>query len=153
MLCCSVVHNITNHNLAQDILCQALDNPDARFRDGQWESIEALLNNQRALVVQRTGWGKSMVYFLATKLLRNNGRGPTLLISPLLSLMRNQIAAAHRIGLAAQTINSGNVEEWGQVWADLGGKGQSLKLKNGVTNRPEADDVEVVPSACGRNIP
>jgi ATP-dependent DNA helicase RecQ len=68
----------------------SLNNPKASFHDGQWESIERLLNHKRALVVQRTGWGKSMVYFLATKLLREQGAGPTLLISPLLSLMRNQ---------------------------------------------------------------
>ncbi len=75
----------------------ALNNPNASFHDGQWESIEHLLNRKRVLVVQRTGWGKSMVYFLATKLLREQGAGPTLLISPLLSLMRNQLEAAQRI--------------------------------------------------------
>jgi len=73
---------------------------NAEFRPGQWEAIEAVaINKQRALVVQRTGWGKSMVYFLATKILREQGAGPTLLISPLLSLMRNQIEAAEKFGL------------------------------------------------------
>ncbi len=76
---------------AEAYLRTALSNPVASFRGGQWESIEQLLNRNRALVVQRTGWGKSMVYFLATKLLRDQGAGPTLLISPLLSLMRNQL--------------------------------------------------------------
>jgi len=75
--------------LALQYLRTALGNPQTTFRDGQWESIEQLLNRKRVLVVQRTGWGKSMVYFLATKLLREQGFGPTLLISPLLSLMRN----------------------------------------------------------------
>jgi ATP-dependent DNA helicase RecQ len=90
--------------------------PDKNFRAGQWEAIEAVaLKKQRALVVQRTGWGKSLVYFLATKLLRESGAGPTLLISPLLSLMRNQIEMAGRIGIRAFTINSANKEEWQAV--------------------------------------
>ena len=89
---------------------------DSDFRDGQWEAIEAVaVKKQRALVIQRTGWGKSLVYFLATKLLREQGAGPTLLISPLLSLMRNQIEMAKRIGIRAYTINSSNTEEWASV--------------------------------------
>jgi ATP-dependent DNA helicase RecQ len=88
----------------------------AQFRDGQWEAIERVANHrQRLLVVQRTGWGKSLVYFLATKILRDAGGGPTLLISPLLSLMRNQIAAAERAGIRALTIHSENLTEWPQV--------------------------------------
>ncbi len=83
----------------------ALGQPDAEFREGQWDSIDALLNRRRLLVVERTGWGKSMVYFLATRLLRDSGAGVSLLISPLLSLMRNQIEAAARIGVKAETIN------------------------------------------------
>lgn len=97
----------------------SLDNPKASFHDGQWESIERLLNHKRVLVVQRTGWGKSMVYFLATKLLREQGAGPTLLISPLLSLMRNQIEAAARIGVIATTINSTNDDEWAAIHVEL----------------------------------
>lgn len=86
---------------------------DHEFRPGQWEAIEAVaIKKQRALVVQRTGWGKSLVYFLATRLLREQGAGPTLLISPLLSLMRNQIGVASRIGIHAFTINSGNRMDW-----------------------------------------
>lgn len=104
---------------AQTYLGTALNNPNADFRDGQWESIEQLLNKERVLVVQRTGWGKSMVYFLATKLLREQGAGPTLLISPLLSLMRNQLEAAERIGVTARTINSTNNEEWPQIKNEL----------------------------------
>lgn len=102
-------------NKALDYLRQALDNPEAVFRPGQWESIEALLARKRILVVQRTGWGKSMVYFLGTKLLREQGFGPTLLVSPLLSLMRNQVQAAERIGVRAETINSANRDDWQRI--------------------------------------
>ncbi|OBQ30600.1 MAG: ATP-dependent DNA helicase RecG [Aphanizomenon flos-aquae MDT14a] len=98
------------------LLRQALNNPNADFRDAQWEAIEELLlNKSRLLVVQRTGWGKSLVYFLATRLLRDQGAGFTLLISPLLALMRNQIAAAKRIGIRAETINSSNTDEWSLI--------------------------------------
>lgn len=98
----------------------AIENPDAEFRKGQWEIIEQLVNeNAHLLVVQRTGWGKSIVYFIATRLLRDKGCGPALLISPLLALMRNQIAAAERIGLVARTINSSNHEEWENVYSEL----------------------------------
>jgi ATP-dependent DNA helicase RecQ len=94
--------------------------PDATFRPGQLEAIEALvLERKRVLLVQRTGWGKSLVYFLATRLLRERGAGPTLLISPLLALMRNQIAAAERIGLRAVTLNSANRRDWEAIEADL----------------------------------
>ena len=86
------------------------------FRPGQWEAIEAVvLKKQRVLVVQRTGWGKSLVYLLATKLLREQGAGPTLLISPLLSLMRNQIEMANRMGIRAYSINSANTEKWEEI--------------------------------------
>lgn len=97
----------------------ALENPSADFRAGQWECIEGVLRNQRQLVVQKTGWGKSMVYFLGTRLLRDQGKGLTLLVSPLLSLMRNQIIAAGRIGIRAATINSGNPNEWRGIEARL----------------------------------
>ena len=94
--------------------------PGAEFRDGQWEAIEQAANRrQRLLVVQRTGWGKSVVYFLAVKLLRDGGAGPALLISPLLSLMRNQILAAEKLGIRAVTLHSENLEEWPQVEAAL----------------------------------
>jgi ATP-dependent DNA helicase RecQ len=91
----------------------------ADFRPGQWEAIERLLQRERLLVVERTGWGKSSVYFLATRLLRDNGSGPTLLISPLLSLMRNQLESARRIGVRAETINSANMEDWPRVQTAL----------------------------------
>ena len=98
---------------ATTILRQALADPAAEFRDGQWEAIDALVNHrQRLLVVQRTGWGKSAVYFIATRLLRNQGAGPTLIISPLLALMRNQVEAARRLGVNALTLNSTNRDDW-----------------------------------------
>jgi ATP-dependent DNA helicase RecQ len=105
---------------ALSLLQIALNNSNADFREGQWEAIADLLqNSSRLLVVQRTGWGKSLVYFLATRLLRERGSGLTLLISPLLALMRNQIAAAERIGVKAATINSSNTEEWKTIEAQL----------------------------------
>lgn len=89
---------------------------DAEFHDGQYEAIEALVDGRRrALVVQRTGWGKSAVYFVATLLLRRRGGGPTVLVSPLLALMRDQIAAAERAGVRAVAINSTNPHEWADV--------------------------------------
>ncbi len=95
-------------------------NPDARLRDGQAEAIEALVSDRRrALVVQRTGWGKSAVYFIAAKLMRRAGRGPSLIISPLLALMRDQVAAAARAGVVARTLNSSNMTEWDEVREDL----------------------------------
>src|SRR4051794_41366416 len=86
---------------------------DAELREDQWRAIEALaVGRKRSLVVQRTGWGKSAVYFVATLLLRAEGAGPTVIVSPLLALMRNQIAAAERAGIRAVTINSTNTESW-----------------------------------------
>ncbi len=88
----------------------------AAFRPGQLEPIrDVVLDRARVLCVQRTGWGKSAVYFVATALLREAGAGPTLIVSPLLALMRNQIAAAERLGLRAHTINSTNRDEWEEV--------------------------------------
>ena len=101
---------------ALELLRGALGNTDAEFRDGQWEAISALVERKsRLLLVQRTGWGKSLIYFVATRLLRNRGAGCTLLVSPLLSLMRNQIAAARNIGVRAETINSSNVADWPRI--------------------------------------
>ncbi|RIJ78588.1 RecQ family ATP-dependent DNA helicase [Nakamurella silvestris] len=92
----------------------------ARLREDQWTAIEALVaGHRRALVVQRTGWGKSAVYFVATALLRAAGAGPTVIISPLLALMRNQIAAAERAGIHAVTVNSTNNEQWSQVFEQV----------------------------------
>src|SRR5678815_3195049 len=90
--------------------------PRADFREGQWEAINLVANQgRRVLVVQRTGWGKSVVYFLAAKILRDAGAGPALLISPLLSLMRNQILAAEKLGIRARTLHSENIEQWAEV--------------------------------------
>ena len=94
---------------------------DAEFREGQEEAIRHIVSgNGRLLVVQKTGWGKSFVYFIATKLLREGGMGPALLISPLLALMRNQIAAAERMGVRAETINSDNQDHWERVERAVG---------------------------------
>ena len=93
---------------------------DATFRDDQEDAIRHIVEGKgRLLVVQKTGWGKSFVYFIATKLLREAGAGPALLISPLLALMRNQISAAERMGVRAATINSDNQDEWKAVEAKL----------------------------------
>ncbi len=102
---------------------------DASFRPGQLEAIrDVVADRARVLCVQRTGWGKSAVYFIATSLLREAGAGPTLIVSPLLALMRNQIAAAERLGLRAHTINSTNVGEWDEVRDRLAGDTIDLLL-------------------------
>ena len=102
-----------NKNRAIQLLRLGSDLSNANFREGQEDAIRYIVEGLgRLLVVQRTGWGKSFVYFIATKLLREAGAGPSLLISPLLALMRNQIAAAERMGVRAVTINSDNQDEW-----------------------------------------
>ncbi|MEU4832868.1 RecQ family ATP-dependent DNA helicase [Streptosporangium sp. NPDC023615] len=99
---------------------RALAGEHARLREDQWAAIKALvMDRRRVLVVQRTGWGKSAVYFIATALLRELGEGPTVIVSPLLALMRNQIAAAERAGINAVTVNSANPEEWEQVYTQV----------------------------------
>ncbi|WP_420608656.1 RecQ family ATP-dependent DNA helicase [Candidatus Poriferisodalis sp.] len=101
---------------ARRLLRRLTGDSDAAFRDDQLEVIQQLVDNRsRVLLVQRTGWGKSAVYFIATKMLRDAGLGPTLLVSPLLALMRNQIEAAERMGVHAVTINSSNRTEWDSV--------------------------------------
>ncbi len=105
---------------ATELLRELTGSPDASFRPGQLDAIEALVRDRRrVLVVQRTGWGKSAVYFVATRLLRELGAGPTLIVSPLLALMRNQIAAGERGGITTATINSDNRDDWDQIAADL----------------------------------
>ncbi len=105
-----------NRAQAQQLLKTALANPAAEFRDGQWEAIDALVNHrQKLLVVQRTGWGKSSVYFISTKIFRDRGMGPTIIVSPLLALMRNQIESAQRLGIVAETMNSTNTVDWQAV--------------------------------------
>ena len=101
---------------ALDLLKRGTGQHDALFREGQEAAIRNLVEGRsRRLLVQKTGWGKSFVYFIATRLLREGGLGPTLLVSPLLALMRNQIAATERMGVRAETINSDNEEEWDRV--------------------------------------
>ncbi|MFA5016614.1 MAG: RecQ family ATP-dependent DNA helicase [Methylobacter sp.] len=105
-----------NRLKAQQLLQTALADSQADFRDGQWEAIDALVNHrQKLLVVQRTGWGKSAVYFISAKIFRDRGLGPTIIISPLLALMRNQIDAARRLGINAVTMNSTNTDDWQAV--------------------------------------
>ncbi len=105
---------------AQALLGRLVGDPTAEFRDGQLEAVAALVDGgERVLVVQRTGWGKSAVYFVATALVRARGGGPTLIVSPLLALMRDQVDAARRAGLRAVTMNSANADEWAAVSAAL----------------------------------
>ena len=109
-----------NPTRALELLRIGTGNPAAAFHDGQETAIQHIVDGRgRLLVVQRTGWGKSFVYFIAAKLLREQSMGPAILISPLLALMRNQIAAAERMGVRAKTINSENQEEWQTVEAAL----------------------------------
>jgi ATP-dependent DNA helicase RecQ len=108
------------HDEARGALKTLVGSTSADFRDGQWEAIADLVaRRRRVLVVQRTGWGKSAVYFVATSLLRARGSGPTLIVSPLLALMRDQIAAAGRAGVRAVTMNSSNAHEWDDVTSAL----------------------------------
>jgi len=101
-------------------LLQTMLGSSESFREGQREAVDATLRmGARVLVVQRTGWGKSLVYWICSRIQRDSGSGPTLIVSPLLSLMRNQIAMAERIGLVAATINSANREDWDAVIASL----------------------------------
>ena len=105
---------------ALELLRRGSNIPTAVFRNGQEEAIRHIVEGgTRLLVVQKTGWGKSFVYFIANKLLREAGHGPAILISPLLALMRNQIAAAQRIGIRAATINSDNQTDWDEIEAGV----------------------------------
>lgn len=118
---------------------RALAGEDARLRDDQWRAIRALAaEHRRALVVQRTGWGKSAVYFVATALRRAEGAGPTVIVSPLLALMRNQIAAAERAGISARTINSSNTTAWQEIYTDVAdGRVDVLLVSPERLNNPE----------------
>jgi ATP-dependent DNA helicase RecQ len=105
---------------ADAVLAELVGAPGARLREDQWQAVAALVRERRrALVVQRTGWGKSAVYFVATVLLRGRGCGPTVIVSPLLALMRNQVEAAERAGIRARTVNSANPEEWETIHAEV----------------------------------
>lgn len=128
-------------------LLRELAGPDARLREDQWTAIEALVvGRRRALVVQRTGWGKSAVYFIAAKLLRAHGHGPTVIVSPLLALMRNQVSSAERAGVRAATINSGNVTEWDEIHARVAARELDVLLVSPERlNNPDFRD-QVLPS-------
>ncbi|ANH93834.1 recombinase RecQ [Streptomyces sp. SAT1] len=107
---------------ADAVLAELVGDPggSARLREDQWQAVAALVEDRRrALVVQRTGWGKSAVYFVATALLRRRGAGPTVIVSPLLALMRNQVESASRAGIRARTINSANPEEWDTIYGEV----------------------------------
>lgn len=111
---------------------------EAEFRDGQEEAIQGVLDGQRLLVVQKTGWGKSLVYFLATKVLRKRDDGITLIISPLLALMNNQIESANKLGLHVETINSENTEDWDSITEQLNqGKIDALIISPERLSNPE----------------
>ena len=136
--------------VARLLLTQMLG-PEARFREGQWQAIDAIVTRRgRVLVVQRTGWGKSLVYFLSTKLLRNQGAGPTILVSTLLSLMRNQIEAASRIGIRAFTINSSNRAEWDAAEAALAADSCDILLISPERLGNDRFMRKVLPSVSGR---
>ena len=124
---------------AREVLRVLTARADADFREDQLEAVRALLEDRaRVLVVQRTGWGKSAVYFVATALQRASGAGPTVIVSPLLSLMRNQVEAASRAGIRAHTVNSGNVTEWEQVRGELAaGRVDVLLVSPERLNNPE----------------
>src|SRR5476649_1456091 len=113
------LHPVTDlHDEANQAL-RTLVGPGAEFRADQFEAISALVaDRRRVLVVQRTGWGKSAVYFVATRMLRDRGAGPTLLVSSLLSLMRNQIEAGERGGVRSARITSDNTDDWEKIVAD-----------------------------------
>ena len=111
---------IMDKSQAEALLRSAVGDDHARFREGQWEAIDALANRrQKLVVVERTGWGKSSVYFITTRILCNLGTGPTVIVSPLLALMRHQIDAAARLGIRAETINSTNQDDWDAIAARI----------------------------------
>ncbi|MBV2151642.1 RecQ family ATP-dependent DNA helicase [Kitasatospora sp. SUK 42] len=129
-----------------EAVLRELAGPGATLREDQWTAIEALVvDHRRALVVQRTGWGKSAVYFIATALLRARGAGPTVIVSPLLALMRNQVESAARAGIHARTINSANTAEWDEIQAEVAaGKVDILLVSPERLNNPDFRD-QVLP--------
>jgi len=112
------VNHIEIKKIAQSYL-EEVYGSNAIFRDGQLEAIISVVQGKRALVVQKTGWGKSLIYFLSTKILRENNRGLTIVISPLLALMNNQLDATDRFQLISRTINSSNTEEWDSIASEI----------------------------------
>nr|NLI49839.1 RecQ family ATP-dependent DNA helicase [Propionibacterium sp.] len=147
---------MTDHDLHADALAllRALTGrPDATFHPGQFEAIEALVDRHaRALVVQRTGWGKSAVYFVSALLQRRRGAGPALVVSPLLALMRDQVAAAGRAGVRAAAINSANVTEWAAIERQLADDSVDVLLVSPerlVNPRFRAEQLPRLVAACG----
>ena len=122
------IENWSLYDKALSII-RSLYGPDAEFREGQYEAIEAVMSRRRTLVVQRTGWGKSLVYFACTKLMRERNSGVTMVVSPLLVLMQNQLEAAVKLGLRCDVLNSRtkewrgdilrNLEDGGWIWCLL----------------------------------
>src|SRR5699024_10270747 len=133
---------------------RALAGQDTQLYDDQWRAIRALVfEHRRALVVQRTGWGKSAVYFVASALRRAEGSGPTVIISPLLALMRNQIAAAERAGIGARTVNSSNTTAWQEIYADIpAGRVDVLLVSPERLNNPEFRDRVLPELAAGAGL-
>ena len=134
---------------AHELLRQMLG-PERSFRDGQLQAILASVEERaRTLVVQRTGWGKSLVYFIATKILRERGAGPTLLISPLLSLMRNQVEAAERIGVRAARLDSETRNEWEAIESRLAANDVDVLLVSPERLANERFQTETIPLIAG----
>lgn len=133
---------------------RALAGEQARLRDDQWAAVRALVvDGRRTLVVQRTGWGKSAVYFVATALVRSRGAGPTVIVSPLLALMRNQIDAAARAGIHARTVNSANTEDWDAIYAEVAAGDVDLLLVSPERlNNPDFRDVVLPKLAAGAGL-
>jgi ATP-dependent DNA helicase RecQ len=134
---------------AEEVL-RRLAGEQATLREDQWRAIEALtVDRRRVLCVQRTGWGKSAVYFVATALLRDGvtaqagepPAGPTVIVSPLLALMRNQVEAAARAGIRARTINSANLDEWSIIQHEIqAGEVDVLLISPERLNNPDFRD-------------
>ena len=127
---------------------------EAGLREDQWQAVAALVEeSRRTLVVQRTDWGKSAVYFVATALLRARGRGPTVIVSPLLALMRNQIAAAERAGINAVTVNSTNAQDWARTYASVqDGEVDVLLVSPERLNNPDFRDLVLPDLAAGAGL-
>jgi ATP-dependent DNA helicase RecQ len=146
------VETTVSRESAEEVL-RRLAGPEARLREDQWRAIEALVGERRrVLLVQRTGFGKSAVYFVATAMLRAAGAGPTVIVSPLLALMRNQVEAAGGADIRAATINSANVTEWADITKSVqAGEVDVLLVSPERLNNPEFRD-EVLPelaATCG----
>ena len=135
---------------ALGLLRQLTGNPDAVFRGGQLEAIRTVVQDRgRALVVQRTGWGKSAVYLIATSMLRSRGSGPTIIVSPLLALMRNQLTMADALRINAQTVNSSNRDDWGPIFEAIdAGEVDLLLISPERLNNPKFR-ADVMPTLLG----